>query len=919
MSQPTAFISTSWTTDVRGACTAVLEHATGLLPSLQDASFIDWIRASHPGDGAQLADTIAAAMDRREAFRHEHRVRCVDDCTRWVITTGLPRHDGDGCFAGYGGAIIDVTGQREAFERLLRSEAEHRLILDNSMDLIAHCGADSRYIHVSPSYTSVIGWRAEEMVGRSVVDFLHPDDQARARNTLGRLFGGEEIPDVREVRKRHRNGQYISLGTTVRRVTDPATGLVLGAVLVSRDITREKEMLNRIERMAEQNTALIENSPDIMLLLDLDGRVLHANKAVREILGFEPKALIGQDGLRYAGAEGQLEAGRNLAVLNQGDGQLSWNVACLCSDGRSLQLDWSMCRPAGSHLIYATARDVTERHRTRLALEQAHTQVRTILESIEDGFFSVNTRWEITYANTLAAAFVGVDRDASIGKVLWDVAAGLAESPIAQILLRAMETRENTSFEVFYEPAGVWVSERVYAHEDGLSVFFHDITERKHGEARLEHLATRDDLTGLPNRAWINQHLHALLDQASKHASTTVLFIDLNRFKEVNDSMGHAAGDRLLQQVSQRLQSCMRPGDVVARLGGDEFVVAANCAGRDAAAAIAQRLIAALKAPFQVDGLEICVGASIGISLSDGGALTPECLFQNADTAMYRAKVVGDSAYRFFEPGMSVEAKRRLQLEVAMRRALELGQFELHYQPRIDLRDMRLQGMEALLRWHHPELGRISPAEFIPIAEERGHIEAIGRWVLQQACGDARRLGDRYAVTLRVSVNVSARQLRRADLVAEVEQALRESGLPAGALELELTESALIEDTEQSADILRRLKHLGVTLSLDDFGTGYSSLSYLKRFPVDVLKLDRSFFHEQPFKAKNGDFVKALVDMAHALGLSVVAEGIETEEVMDTLRLAACDEGQGYLFARPMSLQAFDKFLQCEVQSLAFG
>jgi EAL domain-containing protein (putative c-di-GMP-specific phosphodiesterase class I) len=283
---------------------------------------------------------------------------------------------------------------------------------------------------------------------------------------------------------------------------------------------------------------------------------------------------------------------------------------------------------------------------------------------------------------------------------------------------------------------------------------------------------------------------------------------------------------------------------------------------------------------------------------------------------MYKAKVVGDSAYQFFEPEMNVEARRRLQLEVAMRRALELGQFELHYQPRIELRGMRLLGMEALLRWDHPELGRISPVEFIPIAEERGHIEAIGRWVLQQACRDARRLGDRYGVMLRVSVNVSARQLRRADLVAEVEQALRESGLPPGALELELTESALIEDTEQSADILRRLKHLGVTLSLDDFGTGYSSLSYLKRFPVDVLKLDRSFFHEQPFKANNSDFVKALVDMAHALGLSVVAEGIETEEVMDTLRLAACDEGQGYLFAKPMPLQAFDKFLQCEAEGI---
>jgi diguanylate cyclase (GGDEF)-like protein len=444
------------------------------------------------------------------------------------------------------------------------------------------------------------------------------------------------------------------------------------------------------------------------------------------------------------------------------------------------------------------------------------------------------------------------------------------------------------------------------------SAFITDITERKQAESRLEQLATRDVLTGLPNRVWLNQHLKTILGEAGNTSSTTVLFIDLNRFKEVNDSLGHAAGDSLLQQVSHRLESCMRPGDVVARLGGDEFVVAANCAGRDAAGAIAQRLLAALTLPFSVHELEIHVGASIGISLADQDSPTPELLFQNADTAMYRAKAAGDSAYQFFEPEMSQEVKRKLQLEVAIRRALDLGQFELYYQPRVDLRTMRVHGMEALLRWNHPEFGQISPLQFIPIAEERGHIVAIGRWVLREACLQARRFRDRHGLMLHVSVNVSARQLQSGDLVADVEQALQESGLPPDALELELTESALIEDTEQSAMILQRLKQLGITLSLDDFGTGYSSLSYLKRFPVDVMKLDRSFFHEQSFSVGNNNFVKAIIDMAHALGLIVVAEGIETEEVMHALREAACDGGQGYLFARPLPLGEFDRFLQCE-------
>jgi diguanylate cyclase (GGDEF)-like protein/PAS domain S-box-containing protein len=792
MLQPTSFIESIWTTDTQGICTSVVGHGSGMLPPFAGAtSLADWLRGCGGADGAEAARCVAAALARHAPFQHELQVRGTDGRARRIVVSGLPSVDAGGRCAGFSGAFADVTEQRAALDRALRSEAEHRLIVDHSMDLIAHCGIDGRYIHVSPSYRTVIGRDAAEMVGQPVFQFLHPDDQEAAAAALARILAGEDIDDVIEVRKRHRDGHYISLGTKVRKVTDPATGTVFGAVLVSRDITREREMLHRVEH--------------------------------------------------------------------------------------------------------------------------AHAHVRTILESIEDGFFSVNRNWEITYANTLAEVFAGVAPGTSTGHVLWDLAQGLASTEIAQIYRRAMALRENASFEAFYEPAGVWLSLRVYARGDGLSVFFHDISDRKRAEERLEQLATRDDLTGLPNRAWLNGHLKAMLGQARSQAATTVMFIDLNRFKEVNDSLGHAAGDVLLQQVGQRLQSCMRPGDVVARLGGDEFVVAAQCAGRDAAAGIAQRLLNALTVPFYIDGLEMCVGASIGISLSGQDAATPELLFQNADTAMYKAKALGESSYQFFEREMSVEARRRLQIEAALRRALELGQFELHYQPRVDVRTLRLRGVEVLLRWKHPELGQVSPLEFIPIAEERGHIEAIGKWVLVEACRVGRRLSDKYGTQLHVSVNVSARQLRTATLVAEVEQALRESGFPARALELELTESALIEDTEQSVDVLRRLKGLGLTLALDDFGTGYSSLSYLKRFPVDVLKLDRSFFLEQSQDANGDEIVAALVHMAHALGLKVVAEGIETEDVMDTLRDCRCDEAQGYLFARPMALAEFDKFLQCEV------
>jgi diguanylate cyclase (GGDEF)-like protein/PAS domain S-box-containing protein len=786
MHTPTSFIASIWTTDRQGICTSAVDHGPDPLPPVTcGTSLVDWLRRWAGADGADVALLVADALARQARFDHDVQVCRGDGTVRRIVVSGLP------CAAGYSGAFADVTDQKATLDRALRSEAEHRLIVDHSMDLIAHCDIDGRYIHVSRSYETVLGYDAAELVGQPSVRFLHPDDQEVASAVLARILAGDDIDEVIEVRKQHRDGHYISLGTKIRKVMDPASGTVFGAVLVSRDITREREMLHRVEH--------------------------------------------------------------------------------------------------------------------------AHAHVRTILESIEDGFFTVNRNWELTYANTLAEVFAGVEPGTSTGRVLWEIAPGLADTEIAGHYLRAMERRENTSFEAFYDPAGVWLSLRVYAREDGLSVFFHDISDRKRAEERLEQLATRDDLTGLPNRAWLNGHLKAMLAQARSQAATTVMFIDLNRFKEVNDSLGHAAGDVLLQQVGQRLQSCMRPGDVVARLGGDEFVVAAHCTGRDAAAGIAQRLLKTLTVPFYIDGLEMCVGASIGISLSGQDGATADLLFQNADTAMYKAKALGESSYQFFEPEMSVEARRRLQIEAALRRALELGQFELHYQPRIDVRTLRLRGVEVLLRWKHPDLGQVSPFEFIPIAEERGHIEAIGRWVLFEACRVGKQLSDKYGTTLHVSVNVSARQLRTAGLVAEVEQALRDSGFPPRALELELTESALIEDTEQSVDVLRRLKRLGVKLALDDFGTGYSSLSYLKRFPVDVLKLDRSFFLEQSLDANGDAFVGALVHMAHALGLKVVAEGIETEDVMETLRACRCDEAQGYLFARPMALPEFDKFLQCEV------
>jgi diguanylate cyclase (GGDEF)-like protein len=436
-----------------------------------------------------------------------------------------------------------------------------------------------------------------------------------------------------------------------------------------------------------------------------------------------------------------------------------------------------------------------------------------------------------------------------------------------------------------------------------------DITGRKQAESRLQELATHDALTGLPNRALLHDRVQRMLDTCAPGRTVAVMFLDLDRFKEVNDSFGHELGDVLLCEVAARLRKVMRPGDVIARLGGDEFVVAAECAGAGDAAAIAQKLLDALGLSMRVGGQEVTAGGSIGISLFPQDAGTKELLFQTADTAMYGAKRAGRNRYRFFEPEMTLAAQARMALEMALRPALARGEFELHYQPRIDLRTMAVVGLEALIRWNSADLGRVSPGEFIAIAEETGLIVPIGRWVLHEACRQTRGLIDRDGRAIRVSVNVSARQLAQAGFVDEVRAVLADTGLPPDCLEVELTESALIEDMARTAAMLDELRALGVKLAVDDFGTGYSGLAYLRRFHIDVLKLDRSFVLQEDGRISAFDFVKAFVDMAHALKLSVVAEGVETAEVLDFLRAADCDEVQGYLMARPMPFDALQTWL----------
>jgi diguanylate cyclase (GGDEF)-like protein/PAS domain S-box-containing protein len=709
---------------------------------------------------------------------------------------------------------------------------------------------------------------------------------------------------------------------------------VVWALLVSREralkLAEHATAARTAEDLREQLAfiqQLIEAVPQPIFFKDAEKRrYLGVNKAWERFFGIPREQFIGKSVFELYPDNPEVARKHHAKdeELFSSPGSQSYEAAIVASDGRMHHTIYNKATFNKSDGAVAgligTITDVTPLKEAEAALREGEARFRDLTELSSDWYWEQDADFRFTQMSSKVHEF-SLDAKEHIGKTRWEMPIiGVTEEQwqAHKDLLAAHEPFHDFVYQR-HDTNGrlrtISASGRPIFDEQGNFKGYRgtgrDITEQKQVEEQIRHMAQHDALTGLPNRMLLHDRIgHAIAHAQRNQGLLAVLFIDLDRFKTVNDSLGHPVGDRLLKAVAGRLAACTRASDTVARIGGDEFVVLlGDLKEPEDARHVAQKVLDALSEPVTISGHELKVTPSVGICAypHDGGDV--ETLMRNADTAMYHAKQMGRNNYQFFTQAMNDAAHERLLLENDLRHALERGEFTLHFQPLLDVKSGAILGLEALVRWRHPERGMVPPSEFIPAAEETGLIGPLGEWVLQQACSQARAWHDAGYPKLQVSVNCSAQQFQREGLVETVGRVLRETGLPAARLDLEITESVIIQHSEEVVARFKRLDDMGVRIAIDDFGIGYSSLSYLKRFAIHQLKIDQSFVRDIHSDPDDAAIVSAIIAIAHSLGLQVVAEGVETAEQLAFLKSLGCDAAQGYYFSRPLPPDEFAKLL----------
>ena len=809
------------------------------------------------------------------------------------------------------------------------AEARFRALVQHASDVVLVLDAQGTITFVSPSTERLFGVSAESLVGRDGSTLVYPPDLASTLDCFGRISepGSSTRAEYR----------VVAAGGEVRHVETVFTNLlhepaVAGFVLNSRDITERTVAEAQLRASEEWYRVMVETAEEGVWAIDPAHVTTFVNERMAAILRSSAADLIGRKVHEFVADQDQLA----LVVegLERRRHGLSEQFDCelLRADGTTVWTLVSASPLFDSDGRYAGAlgmiTDISARKEAEAELQHSQRQLNAAQRLSGTGSWDFDLRTNQLRWSEELLRILGLDPGTPPSvATLWAACHADDQERISRIRDQAIAHGHETGELRIVRPDGnVRTLALVMEVEWGdhgspgrMTGTVQDITERKALEEALKRQALHDTLTGLPNRVLFLDRVDlALRRRARTGESIAVLFVDLDDFKTVNDSLGHSAGDELLKAVGQRLSAALRPTDTVARVGGDEFAIILEAADQGGAEAVAARILTGLERPVSTGDREFVVQASVGIAIAADDA-DPEQLLRDADLAMYAAKKqVRKNGYRVFEPAMHTAARNRLELRGQLQTALELEQFDVFYQPVVDLHTDTVTGVEALVRWTHPVLGIVSPGDFIPLAEETGLIVPIGAHVLRQATAWIQRLNrHRGERPLTLSVNLSARQLLEPDFIRTIDDALAVSGLDPALLTLELTETVLVQEEQIVTPVLSQLRHRCLKVAADDFGTGYSSLSYLRRLPIDVLKIDRAFVTDIAESAQGKAVVEAVVTLARALGLSTVGEGIETRAQADALREIGCTYGQGYLFSRPLPAHELDLFLRQEGTALA--
>lgn len=905
----------TWTADATGAITEVGPGWPALTGnSVEKTLGSGWECALHTDDLERVRTQWIDSVARGVPFDAEYRVlSAADRRYRWFRARAAPRRDENNAIVRWYGLLEDVHQRRIAMEALRESESLFRLIADSVPVMMWLTDPHGEATYHSRLWLEVTGQTETESLGAGWSRAIHPEDRASVLE-LFRTKTAQRVPVQLEYRLRRADGSWAWVIDTGAPRLAPDGGLLgyAGSIL---DVTERRLAESALRESEASIRSIFDSSPDCISMLDLSGNTLLMNKAARRMIGLDVSELANREALETIFPEGRLRKLSAMFDVVRAGGTSRLEVDAIDAEGVHRWLD-----VIGAPVLDASGmpirmvsiwRDISEAKAARndavVAQRQAeHAAMRlsAVLENTMDCVLVVDHAWRITYMNENARRFLKLGEEAMNAR-LWDLFPAEVESLFGDYFRQATAGNKAVSFEEFVPATQVWLEVHASPTEEGLSIFFRDTSARRKAEqervqaqSQVSHMARHDVLTGLPNRLAFRETLERHLNDAVEHGSlAAVLTLDLDGFKAVNDAYGHPTGDMLLQKVAQRLRLGLAGDEhTLARLGADEFAI--GCYGLphpDAAIEVARRLMGILLAPFDLEGNKVSIGASVGVAMAPEDGSTVDEIKRASAVALHRAKAAGGRSLQRYAKSVDAHLQTRQALKLSMREALAQGEFEVHFQALVSLASNRCTTFEALVRWRHPERGMISPADFIPIAEQTGLIVELGEWVLGEACREAATWPDGIGV----AVNLSPVQFSAGNLIEVIRNALDASALSPSRLQLEITESVLLGSDDKNLRTLQQIRQLGVKIAMDDFGTGYSSLGYLRSFPFDKIKVDRSFIADLPDR-KSLAIIRAVAGIGKSLGIATTVEGVETEAQLQIIRQEGFDEAQGYLFARPV-------------------